>query len=119
MSSTKVRFVESESGVLSFLEVKSSRRKALFPKIAASLFVLRVQIVHAHSRLSGRSRVDRLSVVELDGAPISARRRLQIQHELLSSIDGGLAPPPRPYLTRSSPALNGRAPSLSRKNVAP
>lgn len=71
MSSTKVRFVESESGVLSQLEVETSRRKALFPKIAASLFMLRVQIVRAESRVCRNSRTERLSVVELDGAPIS------------------------------------------------
>lgn len=103
MSSTKVRFVESDSGVLSLLEVETSRQKALFPKIAASLFMLRVQIVRAESRLSRGSRVERLSVVELDGAPITPRRRLQIQDEILSAIDGSEPLPRRAYLTRSGP----------------
>lgn len=101
MSSTKVRFVESESGVLSLLEVETSRRRALFPKIAASLFVLRVQIVRAESRVSRGSRVERLSVVELDGAPISARRRLEIQDEILATIDSSEVLPRRAYLTHS------------------
>jgi UTP:GlnB (protein PII) uridylyltransferase len=101
MSSTKVRFVESESGVLSLLEIETSRRRALFPKIAAALFVLRVQIVRAESRVSRGARVERLSVVELDGAPISTRRRLEIQNEILTAIDSGEVVPRRAYLTAS------------------
>jgi hypothetical protein len=101
MSSTKVRFVESESGVLSLLEIESSRRRALFPKVAAALFALRVQIVRAESRVRRGFRIERLALVELDGAPIGTRRRLQIQTEILASIDS--SPPPRrsAYLTQS------------------
>lgn len=95
MSSTKVRFVESESGVLSLLEIETTRRRALFPKIAAALFVLRVQIVRAESRVSRCSRVERLAVVELDGAPIGERRRLAIQSEILSAIDSSEVAPRR------------------------
>lgn len=101
MSSTKVRFVESESGVLSLLEIESTRRRALFPKVAALMFALRVQIVRAESRVLRRSRVERLSLVELDGAPISARRRLEIQTEILATVDATTTPPRRAYLTQS------------------
>ena len=101
MSSTKVRFLESESGVLSLLEIASTRRRALFPKVAAAMFALRVQIVRAESRVHSGRRIERLCLVELDGAPISARRRLEIQTEILATVEANTLPARRAYLTQS------------------
>ncbi len=87
MSSTKVRFVESRFGVLSLLEIETSRKRALFSRITEALFALRVQIVRAESRVTHTSRIERLALVELDGAPINRERRLLIQSAILGAID--------------------------------
>lgn len=100
MKNTVVRFVESGSGVLSLLEVECDRGRGLFGRIAAQLFLMRIQLVRAESKLQGGRRLERLWVVEFDGAPIRPERRLEVQHEVLRAIES-TAVPPRAYLTSS------------------
>lgn len=86
-SETRVRFVGEAKGVLSLLEVESAGRNGLLGVLSRALFDLRVQIVRAESRVSGTRRVERLTVVEFDGAPIGAARRLEIQVGVLQAIE--------------------------------
>jgi len=99
MRDTLVRFVESGSGVLSLLEVECERGRGLFGRITAALFLLRIQMVRAESKLCDGRRLERLWVVEFDGAPIRPRRRLEIQDEVLRALE--LETVPRGYLTSS------------------
>jgi UTP:GlnB (protein PII) uridylyltransferase len=96
--STKVRFVESHFGVLSLLEIESTHRRALFLRLTETLFALRVQIVRAECRVTRSSRIERLALVELDGAPIGRERRLAIQSAVLGVVDRRAS---RSYLTQS------------------
>ncbi len=100
MKNTLVRFVESGSGVLSLLEVECERGLGLFGRIAAQLFLMRIQLVRAESRLRNGRRLERLWVVEFDGAPIRPSRRLEIQDEILRAIES-VSVPRRAYLTSS------------------
>ena len=102
MSHTRVRFVEAGSGILSLLEVDSDHGRGLFGRITAALFLLRVQLVRAESKVLGGRRLERLWVVEFDGAPIRPHRRLEIQTEVLSAVESESATR-RSYLTSSSP----------------
>lgn len=103
MNQTLVRFVESGSGVLSLLEVECERR-GLFGRITAALFLMRIQLVRAESKLERGRRVERLWVVEFDGAPIKAGRRLEIQTEVMRAVEAE-AMPRRAYLTSSQRRL--------------
>ena len=95
MNDTTVRFVEAESGFLSLLEIETPRRRTVFQRVVEALFALRLQIVRAESRETGPRRVERLWLVEFDGAPIRAGRRLAVQVEILRAV--GI--PTRSYLT--------------------
>ena len=88
ISETRVRFMGPAKGVLSLLEVESAGRNALLGVLSRALFDLRVQIVRAESRVSSDRRLERLALVEFDGGPISAARRLEIQVGVLDAIDG-------------------------------
>ena len=83
-----MRFVGEAKGVLSLLEVESIGRSALLGVLSRVLFDLRVQIVRAESRVIGGRRHERLTVVEFDGGPIRAARRLEIQVGVLDAIEG-------------------------------
>ena len=99
MSNTKVRFVESGSGVLSLLEVEGGKGRGLFARVTRALYAERIQIVRVESRLSAGVRQERFWVVEHDGGPIRPHRRLQVQVEVLASVEGAL--PRSGYLTSS------------------
>ncbi|MFO0568812.1 MAG: hypothetical protein U0263_24330 [Polyangiaceae bacterium] len=105
MSNTRVRFVESGSGVLSLLEVEAASGRGLFARVARALYAERVQIVRAESRVAAGLRQERFWVVELDGGPVRPHRRLQIQVEVLASVEG--EPPRAGYLTSSRPRGRG------------
>jgi hypothetical protein len=102
MKNTVVRFVESGSGVLSLLEVETERGRGLFGRVSAALFLMRIQLVRAESKLERGRRVERLWLVEFDGAPIRPNRRLAIQDEVMRAVESGPAAP-RAYLTSSRP----------------
>jgi UTP:GlnB (protein PII) uridylyltransferase len=111
MNETTVRFVQGGSGVLSLLEIDTGQGPGALGRLAEALFDLRVQIVRAESRLVEGRTVERLWVVEFDGAPIRPHRRLDIQVSVLRAIEsaalGG-------YLTSSR-----RAPSRTRSGTPP
>ncbi len=102
MKNTVVRFVESGSGILSLLEVETDRGRGLFGRVSAALFSMRIQLVRAESKLERGRRVERLWLVEFDGAPIRPNRRLAVQDEVMRAVESGPAAP-RAYLTSSRP----------------
>lgn len=86
-SETRVRFVESQDGALTVLEVETRDRSGLLSALASALFEKDVQIVEAQVRTRNGEVHDRFSVVELDGSPIDSSRRLDIQVAVLTAVD--------------------------------
>jgi [protein-PII] uridylyltransferase len=85
-SETVVRFLESADGVLSTLEVETDDRSGLLLALAHALFDQRVQIVESEVKTVGGRVRDRFQIVEFDGQPIGAARRLEIQVAILSAV---------------------------------
>lgn len=90
-SETTVRFLENRSGDLSTLEVETDDRSGLLLALSKALFDQRVQIVESEVRTREGHVLDRFSIEELDGKPISTERRLEIQVAVLSALQTGHA----------------------------
>jgi len=88
---TMVRFVESDDGIFTTLEVETDDRSGLLQSLASALYRARVQINSSQVRTNGQRVYDRFKIVEVDGSPISPERRLEIQVAVLSAIDPNLA----------------------------
>jgi [protein-PII] uridylyltransferase len=84
---TVVRFIEDREGSFATLEVETGDRSGLLLSLAQALFNQRVQIVSSQVKTNGSRVFDRFSIVELDGSPISAGRRLEIQVAVLTAVD--------------------------------
>ncbi len=84
---TVVRFIEGSDGSFATLEVETGDRSGLLLALSQALFAQRVQIVGSQVKTTGTRVFDRFSIVEFDGSPISAARRLEIQVAVLSAVD--------------------------------
>jgi [protein-PII] uridylyltransferase len=84
---TVVRFIEGDDGSFTTLEVETGDRSGLLLALAQALFQQRVQIVSSQVKTNGTRVFDRFSIVELDGKPIGAPRRLEIQVAVLTAVD--------------------------------
>ncbi|MBN1605684.1 MAG: hypothetical protein JW940_03585 [Polyangiaceae bacterium] len=85
--STVVRFVEGRSGTLSTLELETEDRFGLLLALARALYDQRATIESSEIRTKHQRVLDVFSIAELDGSPISAERRLEIQVAVLAAID--------------------------------
>lgn len=83
---TTVRFVENSEGDLATLEVETDDRSGLLLALAQALYSQKVQIVESEVHTTGKHVRDRFRILELDGRPISAARRLDIQVAVLSAL---------------------------------
>lgn len=91
-----VRFGADETGGLSTLEVETTDRSGLLFSLTSSLFEQSIQVIESEVRtLDGRV-FDRFRVAELDGSPVNAARRLEIQVAILNAIEPARrsVPPP-------------------------
>jgi len=86
-SETVVRFIEDRGGAFATLEVETGDRSGLLLSLAQALFNQQVQIIASQVKTNGTRVFDRFSIVELDGAPISPSRRLEIQVAVLTAVD--------------------------------
>jgi [protein-PII] uridylyltransferase len=84
---TVVRFIEGSDGSFTTLEVETGDRSGLLLALSQALFGQRVQIIGSQVKTTGTRVFDRFSIVELDGSPINATRRLEIQVAVLSAVD--------------------------------
>ncbi|HEY6724745.1 MAG TPA: hypothetical protein VI197_11980 [Polyangiaceae bacterium] len=84
---TMVRFIESDDGTFTTLEVETDDRSGLLQALASALFAARVQINSSQVRTNGQRVYDRFKIVEVDGSPISRERRLEIQVAVLGAVD--------------------------------
>jgi len=84
---TVVRFIEGSDGSFATLEVETGDRSGLLLALSQALFNQRGQIIASQVKTTGTRVFDRFSIVELDGSPINATRRLEIQVAVLSAVD--------------------------------
>jgi [protein-PII] uridylyltransferase len=84
---TVVRFLEGNDGSFTTLEVETGDRSGLLLALAQALFQQRVQIIASQVKTRGARVFDRFSIVELDGKPIGAARRLEIQVAVMTAVD--------------------------------
>lgn len=84
---TTVRFLENSGGTLSVLEVETLDRSGLLWAITQALHKSGVQIVGSQIRTEAARVLDRFSIEELTGEPISDERRWQIQVAVLSALE--------------------------------
>jgi [protein-PII] uridylyltransferase len=107
LSETRVRFVAGRDGGLAVLEVETADRVGLLLALADALLAQRVDIVRAEVRTEQSKVLDRFTVTEIDGSPISASRRLKIQVAVLGVIQPVVA-------ARSAPVARSARPGLAR-----
>lgn len=97
-SNSTVRFIEDANGALATLEVETEDRSGLLLSLSRSLHAQKVQIVRSEVRTKQGRVFDRFVITELDGRPVSAGRRLEIQVAVLSAAEPAKrltsAPPP-------------------------
>lgn len=86
---TRVRFLEDDEGALSVLEVETGNRSGLLLALARAFAAQEVTILRSEVRTEDSRVLDRFTLVELDGEPISEDRRLQVQVAVLGAVDAG------------------------------
>jgi [protein-PII] uridylyltransferase len=84
---TTVRFLEQSDGTLTVLEVETADRSGLLWALTRALHGEDVQISGSQIRTQGDRVLDRFTIVELDGSPITPERRLRIQVAVLSALE--------------------------------
>jgi UTP:GlnB (protein PII) uridylyltransferase len=95
---TIVRFEGDDKEGLAVLTVETIDRPGLLLAMCQSLFRLRVQIVRSEVRTIDGRVFNRFEVAEFDGAPVRRVRRMQIQVEVLSSLERTRTPHGAPEL---------------------
>ncbi|MEN9579531.1 MAG: hypothetical protein RJA70_2540 [Pseudomonadota bacterium] len=84
---SRVRFIEDAHGALYTLEVETDDRSGLLLSLSRALTAQDVQIVRSEVKTVQRRVVDRFTITELDGSPVSDERRLAIQVAVLSAAE--------------------------------
>lgn len=90
---TRVRFVEDESKALTILEIRTPLKHPLSQDIERRLKRLAIQVVHSETRMASGGVEQTLHVAELDGKPLTQKRRLELQTLLLSRASPSETPP--------------------------
>ena len=84
---TRVRFIEGEDGALCTLEVETDDRSGLLLTLARALSNQKVSVERSEVRTLALRVLDRFTLAEQDGSPISEARRLNIQVAVISAIE--------------------------------
>lgn len=93
---TRVRFVEGGQKTLTVLEISTPLRHPLTEHLDRRLKRLGVLVVHSENRTSKQRMSLTLHLSEIDGAPLSQGRRLELQTLLLAGASPSDTPPPPP-----------------------
>ena len=84
---TRVRFIEGEDGALCTLEVETDDRSGLLLTLARALSAQKVSVERSEVQTMASRVLDRFTLAEQDGSPISEARRLNIQVAVISAIE--------------------------------
>jgi [protein-PII] uridylyltransferase len=83
---TRIAMSDTDKGEL-LMTIEASDRPGLLLAITRSLFRAGVQIVATEARTENGRVVDRFTIVEVDGSPISEKRRRALQTDVLAAVD--------------------------------
>jgi UTP:GlnB (protein PII) uridylyltransferase len=83
----QLRFVENPEGSLTVLEVEAVDRFGLLLSLSRALHRQRVQIVRSEVHTTRERVIDRFTLTEQDGSPVSDQRRLQLQVAVLAALE--------------------------------
>ena len=83
---TRIAMSDTGKGEL-VMTIEASDRPGLLLAITRSLFRAGVQIVASEATTEDGQVVDRFTIVELDGSPVSEKRRRGLQTDVLAAID--------------------------------
>jgi [protein-PII] uridylyltransferase len=84
---TRVRFIEDDDGALCTLEVETDDRSGLLFTLARALSNQKVSVERSEVSTVNARAVDRFTLAEQDGSPITEARRLHIQVAVISAIE--------------------------------
>jgi UTP:GlnB (protein PII) uridylyltransferase len=84
---TRVRFIEDDDGALCTLEVETDDRSGLLLTLARALSSQQVSVERSEVRTLASRVLDRFTLAEQDGSPITESRRLHIQVAVISAIE--------------------------------
>jgi [protein-PII] uridylyltransferase len=83
---TRIAMSDTDKGEL-VMTIEASDRPGLLLAITRSLFRAGVQIVASEATTENGRVVDRFTLVELDGSPVTEKRRRALQTDVLAAID--------------------------------
>jgi [protein-PII] uridylyltransferase len=84
--STRIAMAETAKGEL-VMTIEASDRPGLLLAITRALFRAGVQIVASDATTEHGRVVDRFTIVEVDGTPVSEKRRRSLQTDVLAAVD--------------------------------
>lgn len=84
---TRVRFIEDDDGALCTLEVETDDRSGLLFTLARALSNQKVSVERSEVSTVNSRVLDRFTLAEQDGSPITEARRLHIQVAVISAIE--------------------------------
>ena len=90
MTAARVRFVDQTSCLLSQLDVEAPHSRGLLAALTRALFDLRIQVVRCETKIWDKSLSASLWLVEFDAAPITSKRRAEVQAAILNTVDASL-----------------------------
>lgn len=88
LRSARIKFDNAKDGA-TLLTVEAVDRPGLLLAVTQALFRSNVQIISLRATTEGGSAVDRFTIVEPNGAPLAAARRLELQSAILGALDEG------------------------------
>lgn len=84
---TRVRFIEDDDGALCTLEVETDDRSGLLFTLARALSNQQVSVERSEVSTLASRVLDRFTLAEQDGSPITESRRLHIQVAVITAIE--------------------------------
>ena len=84
---TRVRFIEDDDGALCTLEVETDDRSGLLFTLARALSNQKVSVERSEVSTVNARVLDRFTLAEQDGSPITEARRLHIQVAVITAIE--------------------------------
>jgi len=96
ISESLITFIDGAGGALSLVEFRLPSECRILESLVGTLTAIGVQILHIQVQRQRDHVNHRLRVAECDGSEVFAPRRLEVQHALMSLVEGSLTSARRP-----------------------